>query len=387
MTGLSACIAARVADLDAASWDACFAGEAEGHAYYAACEAAAKARPAAIATAAACVSDAQGIVAVAPLFVLTYRLDTSLQGRVRAIAARFGALLPALKVLGVGSPYGERCHVGLAPRLDANGRREACRALVACVDAHARARAIKLVAWKDVIGDHPPELSDVLAENGFTRVGGLPVAVLDLPFASEADYLASLSQATRRDVRRKLAKSKDVEIEMRGCIDGLEAEVEALYESTRARSGLDYGDFEALPPGYFGSVSRALGAQAQFALYRVDGALVGFNLLLVEADRVIDKFLGLRYPAARDHNLYAVSWMHNVRWCIARGVKRLQSGQTAYAAKLRLGSRLVPCAIHFRHGGPLLDRALRALAPRLAFDRNDPDLRALPPDHPYWTAA
>jgi hypothetical protein len=111
-------------------------------------------------------------------------------------------------------------------------------------------------------------------------------------------------------------------------------------------------------------------------LYRIDGELAAFNLLFVEKNRVIDKFLGMRYPLARQHDLYAVSWIANLRYAIEIGAAQLQTGQTAYAAKLRYGSRLEPSFIYFRHRLPPVTLALRMLAPLLAFDRNDPDLQA-----------
>jgi hypothetical protein len=379
MSGFSGSIAAGVAEVDAQAWDACFPGEAEGYAYYAVCDAAAAAAGIGVRTAAACVADETGIVAVVPFFRLDYRLDTPLQGRLRAIAEQIARRLPGLavlKVLCIGSPYAERCHLGFTPRLSPQQRQAAFGVLQQVLAERALIEGAHLVAWKDLCPADAQAFGGSLAGDGFARLGSLPVAVLDLPFADEAAYLATLSSATRKDIRRKLAKAGAVRIEMRRSIAGIEAEIAALYESTRAESGLDYGDLEVLPPGYFAGVSQALGDRAVFALYWVGETLAAFNLLLVEPDRVVDKFLGMRYPLARDHNLYAVSWMANVRFCLANGIARLQSGQTAYASKLRFGSRLEPSTIFFRHRRPVFNWALRRLSPLIAFDRLDPDLRA-----------
>ncbi|MEJ1934551.1 hypothetical protein WDZ92_30505, partial [Nostoc sp. NIES-2111] len=72
-----------------------------------------------------------------------------------------------------------------------------------------------------------------------------------------------------------------------------------------------------------------------------------------------------------------LSWMTNLRLCLGRGARHLQTGQTAYAPKLRLGSRLEPADVWFRHRNPVLNLLMRAFAPLMAFDRNDPDLKAL----------
>ncbi len=85
----------------------------------------------------------------------------------------------------------------------------------------------------------------------------------------------------------------------------------------------------------------------------------------------------MRYPLAQQHNLYVISWMENVRLCVETGRRWLQSGQTAYRAKIRLGSRLVPSSIFARHRNPFINRLMRLAAPIAAFDRWDPDLRYL----------
>lgn len=376
MSPFIARIAASVAELDATAWDACLPGEAECHAYYVACETAAAMSGVGL-RAAAIVVEAEGeIVAVAPFFRLNYRLDTPLQGRMRSLGDALFRHLPGLvtlRALCVGSPYAERCHLGFAAGLDAVGRAAAFACLTEALQRQVAHERAHLLVWKDLAPEEDRE-AGLLPLAGFARIASLPVAVLDLPYADEAAYLASLSAATRKDVRRKLAKAGAVRITFTSDISALAGDIDSLYEETRAQSGLDYGDLELLPPGYFAAISRALGERAVFALYWVGDELAAFNLLLVEDDRVIDKFLGMRYPLARDHNLYVVSWMANIRFCIGRGIRLFQSGQTAYASKLRFGSRLVPSTIHVRHRQAPLQWLLRRLSPWLGFDRFDPDL-------------
>lgn len=381
MTRLAARIVSRVAGINGADWDACLPGEAECHAYYVACETAADRHAATpIRTGAVVVERDGAVVAVAPLFVLDFRLDTALQGPLRRVgdwAHRLAPGLVTLKVLGVGSPYAERAHIGFHPSLEADGRSNALTAMIEALETHAKAENIGLVAWKDLAPAETAALSPHLLRAGYAPLGSLPVAVLDLPYPDETAYLAALSAATRKDIRRKLARAGDIRIEFRASIIGIEDRIAALYEATRIHSGLDYGDLETLPPDYFREVSVRLGDRALFALYWLGERLIAFNLLLLEESRMIDKFIGMEYPIAREHNLYAVSWMANVRYCLAHSVRQLQTGQTAYAAKLRFGSRLVPSLVYFRHRQPALNWLLRKLSPHLAFDKADPDLKRL----------
>ncbi|MGE7469272.1 GNAT family N-acetyltransferase [Bosea sp. NPDC003192] len=380
MTMIRVRILAGIAEVAPAAWDSCLPGEAECHAYYSACNTAAAETGIGLRMAAAIAEEGGEVVAVAPFFRLNYRLDTPLQGKLRGLGDalfRHAPGLVTLKGLCIGSPYAERCHLGFSPKLDAAGRAAAFRALAAALERRAAEEKAHLVIWKDLAPVEEEGFGHSLKQAGFARLGSLPIALLDLPFKDEAAYLASLSAATRKDIRRKLAKAGEVRIASHTDIAGLEPRIDELYEATRARSGLDYGELEVLPPGYFSAVSRALGERAVFVLYWIGEELAAFNLLLVEPDRVIDKFLGMRYPLAREHNLYAVSWMANVRFCLERGIGKLQSGQTAYASKLRFGSRLVPSTLHVRHRLAPLQWALRSLSPWLGFERFDPDLAAL----------
>jgi hypothetical protein len=311
---------------------------------------------------------------------LTYRLDTPLQGSWRPLGTWLNRRLPRLvnlPVMGLGSPLADRCHLGIAADLSPLERTAAVRTLLTRLDAHAASQNVPILAIKDLPDQQLAAVAAPLQEARFTRVASLPVAVLDLPFASEHAYLESLSPATRKDIRRKLKRAADVRVEMRTSLAGIEQAIVALYDETRLQSGVDYGDFEKLSPDYFREVMARLGERAVLMLYWVGQKLIGFNLLLVERDRIIDKFIGMHYPIAREHNLYVLSWMANVRFCLERGIQQIQTGQTAYAAKLRLGSRLDKLWVCFKHRGKVLNGIFRTFGPLMAFDKMDPDLAVL----------
>lgn len=366
-----------IAALPEIDWTRCFPDEVEGWAYYAACE---RGAAPSLSVAAAAVFDGDDLIAAAPLFRMSYRLDTPLQGRLERVGRALARHLPGLvewRMLGVGSPFAERCHVALRPGLTVEGQARALGCLLDAVEGEARHAGAPLIAFKDVAAPEMGPMAPLLRARGYHSIRSLPVAVLDLRDGSVDAYLARLSAGTRKDLRRKLKGAGAVHIEHRAGIGDLGPQIAALYESTRQNSQLRYGEFEDLPDGYFPAVAAALGERAHIVLYRVGDRLAAFNLLLLEPDRVIDKFLGMAYPLARDHNLYAVSWMENVRFAISTGRRLLQSGQTAYASKVRFGSDLVPSTNFARHRWPLVNRAIGAAAPLMAFDRWDPDLRAL----------
>ncbi len=385
----TASIRSHISDISRDDWERCLKDEAEGYDYYTACE---KLAHTAYQLGAVKVMLNNRIVAVAPIFTLDYRLDTPLQGKLRKISdfiSRYAPKLLSLKVLGVGSPLAERCHLGFAPELNEHQQNSATDALLLALEKHAEKSGIGLLAIKDLSTREQLIADRSLKKAGYSITNSLPIAVLDLP-ATEADYLAKLSANNRSSLKRKIRAAQNLVFECRTSIHGIETEIDELYEQTRDQSGYDYGDLETLPKGYFGAVMDALNGKALIMLYWLKnsqnpekkGNLIGFNLLLLnegtspDQRKVIDKFIGRKHPEARDNNLYFVGWMDNVRYAQKHDYKMLQTGQTAYGEKLRLGSRLEPGFIYFRHRNWILNQILRFISKFIAFDKMDPDLRA-----------
>lgn len=362
-----------IQEIAPAAWDRCFPGDPEAWAYYRAVE---RAGLPGFSWFYASVERAGEVVLVVPGFVTEYRLDTTIQGLWKSLLR---PLAPMLRhpLVCLGSPAADKCHLGFSPDLAAGEHPAAVATLLAAFDAFARTRGSGFMAVKDLAEEDAsaPVLS-AFAQAGYARQRSLPTAVLPLDFADDEAYLASLSRATRKDIRRKLRNEARVGIEWRvgaEAVDQVEAMV-ALYERQRARSAVDFEQFEHLTPAYFTNVLTGLGEGARVALYRHEGRLVGFNLCLEGERLFIDKFIGLDDRLGRELDLYAISWLTNVRHCLARGIPALQTGQTAYALKRRLGSRLAPNWLLFRHRSGWINQLLHLAGPLLAADRWDEDV-------------
>jgi predicted N-acyltransferase len=365
------------------AWDRLFPGRVERWGYFSACE---RAAPAGFSASAIGAFAGDTLVAAAPLFRTDYRLDLSLKGSLKPAVDWLHRNAPKLVVvpaLGLGSPLTEECPIGLRPGMTTRERHATFEALLRGMDAYAEANTIPILALKDVTDRDAAWVQDPLANAGFTRVATLPLATLHLPYENETEYLASLSASMRSDLRKKMRRSAQVKIELRDTIDDIEDEIVSLFEGTKANRKTDYGAFDDVPAIYFREVMRNLPSSAQVLLCRVNGRLASFNIFLVERDRVLGKYIGLRYPLAREHNLYFVNWMATVRLCIERGIPWLQTGQTSYRQKVRLGCRLKRSWVYFKYRNSLINPLFKLFGPMMAFDRMDPDLQALGREAPY----
>jgi len=372
-----------IADIAREDWSHLFGAKAEGWDYFGACE---RATPEDFSASAMGVWAGDRLMAAVPMFRTDYRLDLSLEGPLKPAGewlyenARKFVVVP---VLGMGSPLTEECPLGFAPDLDANEQRAAFDALVQGMDAHADTENIPLLALKDITDRDAAWAHDPLSQSGFTRVATLPLATLHLPFKNQDEYLASLSASMRSDLRKKMRRASKVTIEVRDTIDGIEDEIVELFEETKANRKTDYGAFDEVPASYFREVMRAMPGTAQLMLCRVEGRLASFNIFLVEPDRIIGKYVGMRYPLARENNLYFVNWMATAKLCMERGIPWLQTGHTSYKQKVRLGCKLKRSWIYFKYRNVAINPLFKLFGPMMAFDSMDPDLQALGEKVPY----
>ena len=206
-----------------------------------------------------------------------------------------------------------------------------------------------------------------LAARGFVLLEGMPLAWVPVDFDSTDAYLAKLSASRRKDIRRKLRARERLQIDAMptGAPCFAEADVVgeyyALYRNVHAQSEIQ---FDLLGEAFIAALLRDADSAGLVFTYRSGGRLIGWNLCYEYAGKLVDKYVGFAYPQAREHNLYAVSWMHNLDYACARGLSHYVAGWTDAQAKAHLGAQLslTRHAVYLRN--PLLRALLRRLAHR-----------------------
>jgi predicted N-acyltransferase len=230
---------------------------------------------------------------------------------------------------------------------------------------------IGLLAVKDA-SHRDPQWLQACHDAGLQNMPGLPSAELPITFGSVDAYLGTLGKSTRKDLRRTL-RGQGPRIEWRRSVQDLLPRMMQLYEATLDRSDLT---FERLPPDYFRQVLEHLDHRAVCVLYWLSEELVAFNLLLLDEQRMVDKFFAHDLSKTRKHNLYVRSWLVNVDYCIEHGLATYACGQSGYASKLRLGCSFTGNTVFFRHRNRLLDSLLRLVKMFIRPDRSDPAMAA-----------
>ena len=220
-------------------------------------------------------------------------------------------------------------------------------AIVREVDDRARLLIVKDLARNSPLLDDAENAAcnDVVAAleaRGFVLLEGMPLAWVAIDFDNEDDYLARLSHSRRKDIRRKLRSRKDVEVEQLACGDPCfsdGATIDAFHQllaNVHAQSDVH---FDELTREFLAALLRQCNGGGIVFVYRHEGTMIGWNLCYPWRGALVDKYVGFAYPQARENNLYALSWMHNLDFARKAGLKRYVAGWTDAEAKRQLGAR------------------------------------------------
>lgn len=186
------------------------------------------------------------------------------------------------------------------------------------------------------------ELVDELEKQGFLILEGQALAWLPVDYLDEADYLGRLSGSRRKDLKRKLKKRSDIDVRILYGGDAYFRQSEILelfyrlYLNVFNQSQIH---FDLLPKAFFSALLQDKTAGSVIFTYYRDDRLIGYNICFVKDDVLIDKYIGLEYPAARECNLYFLSWFENLNYALEKGLKTYVAGWTDPEIKAYLGAR------------------------------------------------
>ncbi len=345
--------------IDRDAWSACFVGEVENYDYHCAIES----------------SDLEGfelgwylalregvLVCAVPVFFTSYDLATTASGLAQRVLHFVQPFVPGrlrLRLSCLGSPLTEHCPIGVHPSVAADEVDGVVTEILEFWAAHAFGRGFALLGIKDISQQDRERFGASLERFGLRPVSSLPTASLRIDFNDVASYLSRLSGPTRKDLRRKLKARDEVRVEFRDDPGPHLDQIISMYLETRGRS--DFA-FEKLSGAYFSEVLARMGAKARLALYFQKDELLAANLLLLDDRQLIDKYFVMRSEAGRKLNLYFLSWLANIEFCLERGLSSYLAGQGAAETKARLGSAMAFNWIYFKHRNRVVSGALGAVS-------------------------
>lgn len=226
----------------------------------------------------------------------------------------------------------------------------------------------------DVEANHfSDDLIDALESQGFICISGQALAWVPVDYASITDYLAKLPSAARRkNLRRKLKKNNDLEINVLKTGDECFSHPETVDEYYQLYLNVYHQSeihFDLLSREFFAAILQDNKDHGMIFIYKHKHKMIGYNICYVVGDTLVDKYVGFDYPAAREHNLYFVSWFYNLDYALIHRLKCYIAGWTDPEIKAFLGAQftLTRHAIYVRN--PILRAILRRLSKHFEGDQ------------------
>jgi len=311
--------------------------------------------------------------AVQPFFVLDQDILAGASGKIKtavdSVRARFPKFL-TLRTLMVGCVAGE----GHLDNREALADPKACALLARAALDEAKKERAGLIVFKEF----PSVYRDVLAplkDQGFIGLPSLPMASLSTAHKDFDAYMAaSLSRATRKDLRRKFkaAEAAGLTMSVMEDITPVVDEIYPLYLNVYDRSKLH---FEKLTKDYLCALGQRMPDRTRFFIWRQGERIVAFNLCMVHKDAIYDQYIGLDYEVALDLHLYHYTIRDIMSWAMANGYKRYVSNGLNYDPKHHLRMQLDPLDLYARHRSPVINAAMKIVLPYLEPTKYDPHLK------------
>ena len=289
-----------------------------------------------------------------PLFESLFDLSTFTEGWIKQSLKAAVRLIPSIfhpRVLGVGLLVGEWSEIGMDPQIDAGTLEAAWKMALGALQTLATELKSDIVAFYNF--NHHGKLPGEVFEK-FNRVQCLPCARLRITFHSLEEYLSRLSRAARKDLNRKMRASHEVRVFRTRDISPFLDRIYQLYLETVERGLMAFGVHNRL---FLEKICERVPG-AEYTLYFVQEELAAFNLLVVRQEAMVDKYFCMDYELGRKYNLYVLSWLENILYCVEQKIPLYHAGQGAEKTKAHLGATFIPSFILFKHRQPVIDRFL-----------------------------
>ena len=280
-----------------------------------------------------------------PVFQTEFDLLTTLEPRVASRIRRLPLYRSWARLLRFPTRFAGTTVTEYAPLPDVDspaGLPEQFRD--ACADGQSFLIIKDIPESSPLLGEYENTFSErlVTEQRDFMLVEGQALAYVPIDFPDTDTYLSRLSKSRRKNLRRKLKSRERMDIasirlgDARFMDTGFLDTLYSLYQEVFAQSEIH---FDLLTRDFFTALFQSRTIPGVVFLYSCGGELAGYNLCLEHNGMLIDKYIGLHYPLARELDLYFVSWFVNLEYALQHGLKYYIAGWTDPEVKASLGAK------------------------------------------------
>lgn len=312
-------------------------------------------------------------IAIAPAFVMDVPIKLVLPPFLLPLANLVGRAFPSAlyqRTFFIGSPCSDEGRVGMVA---GTNQFEVLRCVNHAMQLQADQIKAPMRVWKDMPQSYAEDFARLQA--GLFPLISFPGTLSQLPNASKQDYLASLKSSYRNNFRKKLRTSStqislDVEVQQHPDSAAMD-EIFGLFWQTYEKGTTK---FERLNRRFFDLLANLSLSHFVLLRERENKRIVAFMLCFILGEHAINKFIGIDYKQPKEWFLYFRLWDAAVDWAVAQKATSIQSGQTGYTAKIRLGHELMPMTNYCLHDNPVIHWIYAMVAKTVNWDTLDEEL-------------
>jgi predicted N-acyltransferase len=276
--------------------------------------------------------------------VTAYMIQTSLvifsKGPLRALVNSIRSVFSNFlmtRVLECGCPLGASNSVSLRKGVQFV---DIVTLLNGTLEEIAAANGIRLIVVRDFLEEDIPPFS-MLERFGYTRVGNLPTALLDVHWDSFAGYLAAMNSRHRYAVRKRLRHCHDDNI----TVDVLDDFAHLSQQLARQLREVDAhaGEYSrvVLTCAFYKGVAAASGDRFRLLAISQENRLIAHALLVRDGPQLRWLLFGREKGGVRD-GAYFAAIARIVDIAVTEGLQLVDMGLTTYRVKMDFGARMVP---------------------------------------------
>ena len=331
-------------------------------------------------------------IAIAPAFIMDVPIELVMPPIILPIVKLIGKVIPSFlyqRTFFIGSACSDEGHIGIDPII-LKAQTVTQDDIFLCIQEAAETQAQKykaaMLVWKDFPVIYHQTLASISESKNLFPLISFPSALLKLKGGNADDYINSLKESRRYPLRKKLRKALLAPLDVSIVHLPDNQTLHQLYRLFSRSYLKGKTKFEELTPEFFEFISREKEAHFIILRHQSSQEIVAFMLCFDLKEHVINKFIGIDYDAPRDWFIYFRLWIEAVNWAYKIGAKTIQSGQTAYPAKIETGHELVYRTNFCKHRNRFMHKIYKKVASLVNWDTLDPDLavylKAYPEEKP-----
>ena len=331
-------------------------------------------------------------IAIAPAFIMDVPIELVMPPIILPIVKLIGKVIPSFlyqRTFFIGSACSDEGHIGIDPII-LKAQTVTQDDIFLCIQEAAETQAQKykaaMLVWKDFPVIYHQTLASISESKNLFPLISFPSALLKLKGGNADDYINSLKESRRYPLRKKLRKALLAPLDVSIVHLPDNQTLHQLYRLFSRTYLKGKTKFEELTPEFFEFISREKEAHFIILRHQSSQEIVAFMLCFDLKEHVINKFIGIDYDAPRDWFIYFRLWIEAVNWAYKIGAKTIQSGQTAYPAKIETGHELVHLTNFCKHRNRFMHKIYKKVASLVNWDTLDPDLavylKAYPEEKP-----